>query len=355
MNNLKFLTSLKGIAAWWIVLFHIREHLLIYLPEIILKLINKGYIMVDLFFVISGFLISYNYLSILSNLNLHEIKNFYIKRIVRIYPLHFLILIAYIIIPVAYTICEKSYLGVKFKISYFISNLFLIHNWGVCNHLSWNVPSWAVSVEIAAYLLFPLIAFLIIKLKGQFTLSLLLSQCLIIYLIFSLLHKKSIGEAITKLGLIRGILEFIIGICICILFKKYKTSDKIKLLSFLLLIIGLSGIIGIIYFNLSDIIFTPISIATLLFSMLIHSKRMSILIGNKLFVLIGKMSYSTYIIHYFLRDLFKLLFLKSENTPVLWIISYCSFLMIASYIVFQFIETPIAIYARNKFIPLKTD
>ena len=55
------LTSLRGIAAWWVVLFHFDTYLLPYIPVAVFQFIAKGYLAVDLFFCLSGFVIFLNY------------------------------------------------------------------------------------------------------------------------------------------------------------------------------------------------------------------------------------------------------------------------------------------------------
>ena len=85
------LTSIRGIAAWWVVLYHFREHLPSGCPEWLLALTAHGYLAVDLFFILSGFVLALNYAESLPG-DLAGATGFYRLRFARIYPLHFVIL-----------------------------------------------------------------------------------------------------------------------------------------------------------------------------------------------------------------------------------------------------------------------
>ena len=78
---------------------------------------------------------------------------FLVRRIARIYPLHFLTLL-----------CSQPLLFLwdqpaptpQSSLPDFIHNLFLVQAWGVTDHLSFNSPAWSISAELFCYLLFPL-------------------------------------------------------------------------------------------------------------------------------------------------------------------------------------------------------
>jgi peptidoglycan/LPS O-acetylase OafA/YrhL len=65
-HELRPLTSARGIAAWYVVLYHIRESAAGTLPQSVIDIFAKGYLAVDFFFVLSGFVIWLNYRSLLA-------------------------------------------------------------------------------------------------------------------------------------------------------------------------------------------------------------------------------------------------------------------------------------------------
>src|ERR1700704_1066654 len=100
-RDIRSLTSIRGIAAWWIVLFHFREYTPLLDNASTGHVIGHGYLAVDLFFELSGFVIALNYGRFFRNLNLAEYLRFLGRRLARIYPLHLLMLLVFLLNPLA--------------------------------------------------------------------------------------------------------------------------------------------------------------------------------------------------------------------------------------------------------------
>src|SRR5258708_40084565 len=96
------LTNLRGIAAVWVVLFHFQSLIVqVILPQQT-KLVAKGYLMVDLFFIMSGFIICHVYQqSFQAGLTAGSFRRFIVARFARIYPLHLFTLLFLIILIAA--------------------------------------------------------------------------------------------------------------------------------------------------------------------------------------------------------------------------------------------------------------
>jgi peptidoglycan/LPS O-acetylase OafA/YrhL len=164
VEQLPSLTPLRGIGALWIAVFHLglrfpNGHLDDY------GIVREGYLAVDLFFVLSGFVISHVYKdSFASGCTSRGYCDFLKARIARIYPLHFVMLMVFLaavtlesvaswlaghgIGPVPMT-GERSVVGL-------FANLAMLQGlWA--SGLSWDNPAWSISLEFIAYLLFPLL------------------------------------------------------------------------------------------------------------------------------------------------------------------------------------------------------
>ena len=119
----------------------------------------KGYLAVDLFFVLSGFVITVAYQTRIDSARLYG--TFIKKRFARLYPLHLLTLLLYLGIGLA---AARGMLRLdnssKYNLHEFFYNLTLTHAWGFAHGFSFNTVSWSISAELAAYLLFPLILWL---------------------------------------------------------------------------------------------------------------------------------------------------------------------------------------------------
>ncbi|MBF1994836.1 acyltransferase [Serratia symbiotica] len=155
MKEIKSLTGVRGIAAVYVVIYHIINPSESYF-------INNGYLGVDIFFVLSGYVLSYTHLQDFSSyFSIKKYFNFITSRFIRVWPLYFFWLIAMMIL---YMIMD-----VKFTFIETLSNLLLIQNWGLTKPIL--VVSWSLSIEIILYLILP---FALYTLCNKFKLSLIL-------------------------------------------------------------------------------------------------------------------------------------------------------------------------------------
>ena len=88
-SHLLELTSVRFIAALSVVLMHFSEYLA--LPQPWAQVLGAGGIGVTFFFVLSGFVLTYNYRDTFeSGVRFHEFRDFFLARLFRIYPAYFL-------------------------------------------------------------------------------------------------------------------------------------------------------------------------------------------------------------------------------------------------------------------------
>jgi peptidoglycan/LPS O-acetylase OafA/YrhL len=147
------LEALRGLAACALVLFHSPYNF----EGMPLALIRNAYLFVDLFFVLSGFVMTHAYRAkIAQGL---PFKEYLMLRLGRIYPLHLVMLLAF----VPYVFVKGHLMHHDFAVSdpagnshfnTFLTNLLLIQAWHIDAGLSWNGPSWSISTEFAVYILF---------------------------------------------------------------------------------------------------------------------------------------------------------------------------------------------------------
>ena len=90
MQKLSGLTGLRFLAAFYVFIFHIQMRVgTPFLPKILTNLVSQGALGVNVFFVLSGFILSYSQikgLAIVQFPDRSQFINFMIKRIARIYP-----------------------------------------------------------------------------------------------------------------------------------------------------------------------------------------------------------------------------------------------------------------------------
>jgi peptidoglycan/LPS O-acetylase OafA/YrhL len=138
------LDGLRGIAAIAVMAFHFN---IFFLPQARLPFVGRGYLAVDLFFLLSGFVMAHVYgRKLASNWRAHW-QEFAIARFARIYPLFALTLLAVMTVHVS----DPRLRMVSFSRRSLALQPLLLQQW---SGLSWNYPSWSISTEAEAYVFF---------------------------------------------------------------------------------------------------------------------------------------------------------------------------------------------------------
>lgn len=216
------LESLRGVAAVMVVFLHIKWSN----PLTTLLFFRNGYLMVDLFFVLSGFVICHNYSQKIEEAR--DVGHFMFLRFGRLYPLHLFCLIAFLGIEFAKYIGELKfnyapYANRAFTINSglpFIANLLLIQTFCPFANLTFNAPSWSISAEFYTYLVFA-----IVVLASQKKSVLIVSVFLVLLALCSLLFFGVSG--ITELSgwsFVRCILGFFTGVVAYYIYDRYQAN-----------------------------------------------------------------------------------------------------------------------------------
>ena len=162
------LTSVRGLAALWVVLYHFQFDIVALLPlaKPLLPFFGQGHFAVPIFFVLSGYVLAYNYLeSIGARPRLSEVFRFWGRRLQRIYPLHLATLLAVVPMVLLARLRGLEISGTGYGLRDFVLNVLLIHTWVPHFKLNWNYPSWSVSSEWFAYLFFPLACLVFVRVR----------------------------------------------------------------------------------------------------------------------------------------------------------------------------------------------
>ncbi|WP_404927099.1 acyltransferase family protein [Mesorhizobium sp. ORM16] len=153
------LDSWRGICALLVALFHFPTASTISQNAFV----GSSYLFVDFFFVLSGFVIASSYGWRLNQPR--EVARFAVVRFGRIYPLHFLMLAAFagfellrLMLPQVHGAGAAPFTG-GFSLQSLLANLLLLQGVGFEDQLTWNAPSWSISAEFFAYLLFAGVVF----------------------------------------------------------------------------------------------------------------------------------------------------------------------------------------------------
>jgi peptidoglycan/LPS O-acetylase OafA/YrhL len=152
----------RGLCAILVGLYHVEVIGEIYAGHWrALPVIENGYLFVDFFFVLSGFVIAHTYESRIAGGE--DLLTFAIRRFGRVWPLHAAMLLGFIALELLKLVArargvatENPPFSGSFLAPAIVTNLLLVHSFGLHARLTWNQPSWSIGVEFYTYLVFAL-------------------------------------------------------------------------------------------------------------------------------------------------------------------------------------------------------
>lgn len=300
-TNIPNLTPLRGIAALMVAVYHFDAVIANFVNQNYTLVIEKCYLMVDLFFIMSGFIMYHVYNSTFtSTIQKQDFVKFIRARFARIYPLHFFLLL--LSVAGFYLLNEPaSPINNPYAIP---THLLLLHSFGIHDIFTWNVPSWSISAEWAAYMLFPLLALFLGKYKkGGIILLSLVSILLYVSILYFLVRVNPMAPNVPvphdlnvtyDFGYIRGIAGFIAGMITYIVFQQkeivnYFNNDFTGILTILLTL-------AFFHFGANDILIV-LSFVLLVLAIATNQKGIHKLLKIKPLQYFGDISYSIYLTH----------------------------------------------------------
>lgn len=164
------LTGIRALAALWVVTYHYKGQLNALLPitKGIDPLVHSGYMGVDLFFSLSGFILAYRYLHRFgAALKWIDYRRFLWLRLARVWPVQFLTLNLFVLMLFAGRAAgvHLNLVGLRTSPLAYVENILLVQAW-FGEALSMNNPAWSVSAEWFIYLLFPLLAAVFVRFRS---------------------------------------------------------------------------------------------------------------------------------------------------------------------------------------------
>lgn len=290
-DDIRPLTGLRIVAALWVLVYHFRDHSGLDVDR--LGLVAKGYLGVDLFFVLSGFILSHVYLRRFAEGRFHY-GSFLWARLSRIYPVHLVTLAATVLIWLVALRMGATFSPVAFDPSVLPQHILLIHAWGTTPTVQWNFPSWSISAEWFAYLIFPVAAALVLAFRRRPGVGLALAMALFA-IMAALSHRLGLPlPEITRLGVIRVVPAFLTGAAAYGLGRRVTLPRKAALSALLLATVW---IVAASSLRAPDLAIWP-AFALLILSLAETAKAAPLGgLGAAPFVYLGEVSYALYMTH----------------------------------------------------------
>ena len=290
------LTPLRGFAALMVVVYHFEELIGRFVNADNSMIIRKSYLMVDLFFIMSGFIIYHVYHKDFANrIHRRSFGKFLVARFARIYPLHFFMLLICALIILATGVTPV------FNPAAIPTHLFLLQSFGIHKIYTLNVPSWSISAEWWAYMFFPIMVAALHKRKW------LMVICSVIFIIASYmsimyllprtnplnpsLPPEHNLDATFDYGFLRGLAGFLTGVLVYLLYQSAMIrnifqKDFASLLSFV-------AVLAALHFGINDALCIPL-FSALILGFACNDKYITKLCKNRVTQFLGNISYSVY-------------------------------------------------------------
>lgn len=301
-NYISNLTPLRGAAAIWVFFYHFQGIVAIFIYPAQTHVVELGYLMVDLFFIMSGFIILHVYGDKFSSrISWKNFANFSVARFARIYPLHLFTLIILIIF-----VAVSNGWSPMNDPKAIPANILLIHSFGLFPIFTWNVPSWSISGEWWAYMAFPLIALLLSKSK-RFAIPVLIFLIILTYIaiMFWLPRKDPFDsgaviphnlDSTFDYGYLRGLAGFASGM---VTYELYRSGFLVKYfrkdwVAFLIIL----GTLYTLHIKINDGFYIPLfALVVLCFAS--NVGRLYKICNHRLPQFLGDISYSIYLMQIF--------------------------------------------------------
>ena len=180
------LTGVRFVAAFWVLLYHYQGALATagLLVPVLHEVLRVGRLGVDLFFALSGFILTHTYLTKLGpRITWPASRHFWWLRLARIWPVHFVMLNVAGLAVIAQSKVNGSDASSRDWLNPvdYVKQLLLVHEWGPNPQRGWNFPAWSLSMEWLAYLLFPLLVLALFRFRDKVpTRGLVLLWCLVL-------------------------------------------------------------------------------------------------------------------------------------------------------------------------------
>ena len=291
------LTGIRGYAALWVVLFHalgLGKEAKLPAFQSPLPIVRSGFLGVDLFFVLSGFVLMLTYgRSVSTRVG---IRDFAIGRVFRIMPLNWVVLLLFAAAAPLMGGIWQTRDPHSARYWLLAATLFqcLFNKSGV-----WNTPAWSLSSEWVCYFGFPIMAGLIGRLKSK---PLLVFYVFLPFVLLTALVVLRQGtwtlNLIERTGFARCIAGMVAGVALCRLCLLVRPSERQGNVA---LLVGACMLAAAMFGSVAEFLAPP-AFALIIAACYSPSSAAKSIFGNSVAHWLGEISFSVYLLHWLLFE-----------------------------------------------------
>jgi peptidoglycan/LPS O-acetylase OafA/YrhL len=295
------MTGIRGLASLWVLLFHVQLNAgkyfgLVFLEQ--LPFLKLGWHAVDLFFMLSGFILMYAHERDFHTLRQPAITRFGKLRFTRIYPLNTAVLLLIGVIAIS----NRSFTAwmratndpADFSSGAFVRTLLLANRWFLQQKGSWNEPVWSLSLEIIGYALFPLLAYSALRLRRRTQAFAIAFASLAGFIYFSFVRHMLFTNMIGQIAIARMLCCFVVGIAVFRIWALTASDGKGWAP-----VVGTTALLGIAIACVvpgAELALNSL-FALLLFSLAFQQRGITSLFSSAPMMFLGRISFPLYLIH----------------------------------------------------------
>ncbi|CAM4140095.1 Acyltransferase family protein [Mycobacterium basiliense] len=329
--EIKALTGLRIVAAVWVVLFHFRPMVRDASPgfrDALAPVLNCGAQGVDLFFILSGFVLTWNYLDRMGrSWSTRATLRFLWLRLARVWPVYLvtLHLAAVWMIFTLHVGHVPSPEAFRFTATSYVQQILLVQLWvqPYFDWSSWDGPAWSISAEWLAYLLFGVLVLVIFRMQHATRARTLMWLAVAASLPPVVLLLAS-GEFYTPWSwLPRIVTQFTAGALACAGVRRLRLTDRARRVAGYGSMLLVAAIVGILYLvdahpitgvvdssGVVDVLFVPLVIL-----LAIGLGSLPRLLSTRAMVYGGQISFCLYMVHELVHNVWGWAVPQFELTP----------------------------------------
>jgi peptidoglycan/LPS O-acetylase OafA/YrhL len=324
-----------------VVFYHFDDEMP--LPQPFGAMVKNGALGVDLFFILSGTVLARRYTALFAGGGSRRAYAWFVTaRLARIYPVHLVVLLLFLSLPLALAATGRAP-SASFGIADFVRSVLLVQDWFVGGALNWNGPAWSISAEFLFYLVFPAAVLGMGRaIRSPFG---FVATPWVIYA--AILAKGALDGGLIghmgQFGVFRCITGCLLGMWLCHAARRMPMGQgaSLGLMALAAMLLAVPALLGMPVW-----IMVPPAFLLLVWGLLEPTNAVSRALASPVLLWLGRVSFSTYLIHYLIRNWVRLALV---DRAALWfvLLVYVALVAAASAMLHRWVEVPGRLAGRH--------